>query len=160
SDGARPLIDTIAEGMADASRGSPAIRAAARRCGNSTSVLRDPEFWRAAVLEATRLAGLLHDMAHPAVIASKMSQIAAPVRPLSPCEPTERDLCRQTVNAFGHRLLAAPFNRGRLPDSKGLAPGDAQACAEVFMQSHSLRAGYAIIRLAEEACRVWQLGAF
>jgi hypothetical protein len=160
AEGTISLVDVIAPRMADASLGSPAIRATARRCGNSTEVLRDPGFWKAAILETIRLAGLLHDMAHPAVIASRMSRIAAPVRPLSPFEPTERDLCRQTVAAFGHRLMASPFNRGELPDSKGLAPQDAEACANVFMQSHSLRAGYAIIRLAEEADRVWQLGPF
>lgn len=160
ADGSMPLLDSVARGLANCSLGSPAIRAAARRCGNAPERLEDPEFWEAAVIETIRLAGLLHDMAHPAIIASKMSRIAAPVRPLAPFEPTEKILSAQSVAAFGHRLLAAPFNRGELPDSRGLSPDDAEACAEVFTHSHSLRAGYAIIRLAEDADRIWQLGPF
>jgi hypothetical protein len=160
ADGSTPFIDVVARGMASCSIGSPAIRAAARRCGIAQETLNDPAFWRAAVLDAVRIAGLLHDMAHPAVIASKMSRIAAPVRPLAPFEPTEEELCGHAVSVFGHRLLATPFNRGELPDSKGLAKADAEACADVFLQSHSLRAGYAIIRLADDADRVFQLNHF
>jgi hypothetical protein len=99
-------------------------------------------------------------MAHPAVVASRMARIAAPLRPLAPFEPTEEDLCRHAVSMFGHRLLAAPFNKGELPDSKGLSEGDADVAAEIFLGSHSLRAGYAIVRLADEAGRVWQLSPF
>jgi hypothetical protein len=160
ADGSTPFIDHVARGLASCTLGSPAIRAAARRSGLAAETLRSPAFWKAAVLESVRLGGLLHDMAHPAMIASRMSRIAAPVRPIAPFEPTEEELCRHTVSVFGHRLLAAPFNRGELPDSKGLAPDDADACASVFQQSHSLRAGYAIIRLADEADRVWQLSPF
>jgi hypothetical protein len=160
ADGSVPLVDSIARGMASGALGARALRAAARRCGNSAQTLRDPAFWRAAVIETVRLAGLLHDMGHPAVIASRMSRIAAPVRPIAPFEPTERDICRHTVSAFGCRLVASPFNRGELPDEKGLAPADAEACAAVFLHSHSLRAGYALVRLAEEADRIWQLSPF
>src|SRR6185503_7359722 len=101
--------DTIARGLAEGSLGSPAIRAAARRAGNSGAVVRDPLFWRSAVIEAVRLGGLLHDMAHSAVIASRFSRIAASVRPPAPFEPTEEEVCRHTVAAFDHRLLASPF---------------------------------------------------
>jgi hypothetical protein len=160
ANGGEPAVAWVARDLASGARGSPAIRAAARRAGVSAAKLREEEFWRSAMTESVRLAGLLHDMSHPAVIASALSRIAASVQPASRFEPSEEETCRRAVVAFGHRLLASPWNRGELPDVKGLLPEDAQICAAVFRNSHSLRAGHAIVGFAAEAARIWQLSPF
>jgi hypothetical protein len=154
------LLDQVSRGLASQEMGDPRLRVAARRAGIRDAALRTPEFWKSAVLETTRLAGLLHDMAYPDVMAAKVERAAKPVRPRAPFEPGVDDTCRNAVAMFQHHLLASPFHGGKLPGPDGIQGTERQIAASVFRESHSLRAGYSLLRILEDARRVGEVTPF
>lgn len=160
ADNGRPLLDRLGVALASPKANAPHLRIAARRAGIPEEDLVKPELWRAAVLETTRLASLLHDMAYPDVMAVKVEGAARPVRPRAPFEPGVRDTCRNAVDSFQHHLLAAPFYRGKIPGAGGIEERDRDIAAAVFEHSHSLRAGYSLLRILDDARRIGALTPF
>jgi hypothetical protein len=154
------LLDRVSASLAEPRPETAHLRTTARRAGVPESSLADSDFWRAAVLETTRLAGLLHDMAYPDVMSVKVERAAKPVRPRAPFEPGLEDTCRNAVAWMQHHLVAAPFYRSHLPGPEGIQPKDREMAAAVFKDSHSLRAGYAILRILDDARRVGALSPF
>ena len=155
--GKRPLLDRVARDLARGTLGKKAIRTAARRCGNWKL---DEDFWRSAVVETTRIAGLLHDMAYPDVMAVKVDRAAKPVRPRAPFEPGLEDTCRNAVAHLQHHLVASPFHGGSLPSSDGIGESSRRIAETVFRESHSLRAGYSLLRILEDARRTGAMAPF
>jgi hypothetical protein len=156
----KTLLDQVSEALVSGDLGHPRLRNAARRLGIRDADLGKSEFWKAAVLETTRLAGLLHDMAYPDVMAAKVERAAKPVRPRAPFEPGLEDTCRNAVAMLQHHLLASPFHRGKLPGPDGIQEDERQIAASVFRESHSLRAGYSLLRILEDARRVGEVTPF
>lgn len=154
----RLLIDRVAKGLSNRTFGTPALRLAARRAGVTEEQLADPRFWRAAVLDAVRIAGLLHDLAYPDDMAGKVASAAAPVRPRVPFEPSPFETARHAVAAMEDRLSMIPFSQGRLRDR--LDPKDREAAEIAYSISHSPRAAYAMLRMQEGADRVARLSPF
>ncbi|HEX2572230.1 MAG TPA: hypothetical protein VH877_21985 [Polyangia bacterium] len=158
----RPLIHRVAEGLSTGRLGTDALRMAARRFGNEETTLHDPAFWRDAVLEATKLAGLLHDLAYPSMMASKVLKAAAPVHALLPLPmgtPDTTDTLARAVARLGSRLLTSPFRGGALGNGP-LSSEAAAVCAHVLEMSHSLRAGLAILEYGAHSDEVWRLSPF
>lgn len=168
TDATGTLLDRIATALADPTTEAPHLRKAARRAGVADACLSERAFWRAAVLVTTRLAGLLHDMAYPDVMSAKVERAAKSVHPRTPFEPALDDTCRHAVAWMQHHLVAAPFNsgdhrgkhRGDLPGPEGIKQADRDMAVAVFEESHSLRAGYAILRILDDARRVGSLTPF
>lgn len=164
----RPLIARVAEGLSAGTLGTEALRMAARRFGNAEATLHTPDFWRDAVLEATKLAGLLHDLAYPsamAMMASKVLKAAAPVHALQPLAPfpmgtaDTTDTLTRAVARLGSRLVTNPF-RGGVLGSRPLLSEAAAVCAHVLEMSHSLRAGLSILEYGAYSDEVWRLSPF
>ncbi|WP_438025440.1 hypothetical protein [Sorangium sp. So ce233] len=160
SEGGQSLLDRVVIMLASPRTDARHLRISARRAGVPEADLEEPEFWRAAVLETTRLAGLLHDMAYPDVMAVKVERAARPVRPRAPFEPGLEDTCRNAVTWLQHHLVAAPFYRSDLPGPDGIETRDRDIAAAVFKESHSLRAGYSLLRILDDARRVGALTPF
>ncbi len=153
-----PLIERIAPGLADRSLGSAALRQAARRVGVEESALASPAFWRAAVLEAVRLAGLLHDLAYPSIMAGSYvgpnAAVTSPL-PLTTLETSAHDLAL----AYGDRLIASQYHRGTLPPRAADGP-ERVVFAEHLRKSHAVQAGVRLLQFAREADRLWRLTPF
>lgn len=148
-----PLIERVARDMASGTKDSATLRMAARRCGIREGDITSESFWRSAVLETVRIAGLLHDLAYPDVMAAKVERAAKPVRPRASFEPTVDETCRHAVEMFQSHLLASPFHQGKLPGRQGLSKEAFDIAAEVFLESHSLRGGYALLQMLDVARR-------
>jgi hypothetical protein len=148
------LLGQISRGLASQELGAPRLRNAARRLGIPDADLKKAAFWSSAVLETTRLAGLLHDMAYPDVMAAKVERAARPVRARAPFEPGLDDTCRNAVAMLQHHLVASPFHEGKLPGPDGIEERERRIAESVFRESHSLRAGYGILRILEDSRRV------
>ena len=153
-----PLIDRLGDGLARRELGSAALRQAARRLGNSDADLADPAFWRAAVLEAVRLAGLLHDLAYPSIMAgSYVGPHAAVTSPLPLV--TLETAANELALAYGDRLIASQYHRGTLP----ARPSDGVERAVFALhlrKSHAVQAGVRLLQFAHEADRIWRLTPF
>jgi hypothetical protein len=153
-----PLIERIAPGLADRSLGSAALRQAARRVGVEESALASSAFWRAAVLEAVRLAGLLHDLAYPSIMAGSYvgpnAAVTSPL-PLTTLETSAHDLAL----AYGDRLIASQYHRGTLPPRAADGP-ERVVFAEHLRKSHAVQAGVRLLQFASEADRLWRLTPF
>ena len=158
--GGETLLYQVAQGLASQNLGDRRFRNLARRVGICDAHLRTHKFWEAAVRETTRLAGLLHDMAYPDVMAAKVERAAKPVRPRASFEPGVEDMCRNAVSMFQHHLLASPFHGGKLPGPDGIQEKERRIAASVFRESHSLRAGYSLLRILEDARRVGEVTPF
>lgn len=155
---AAPLIDQIGAGLAAGTLGSAALRQAARRAGNSEAVLRDPAFWREAVTESIRLAGLLHDLAYPSIMAAKyVSPAAAVTDPLG--SGLDARSAHQLSGAFEDRLLASQFHGGEFPH-RGLSNEARDAFAVLLTTSHAVQAGVRILQFGAAADRMWRLTPF
>lgn len=153
--GGRPLVDVIAAKMADFEWGAPWLRAAARRAGVPESELRNPQFWRAVVLEATRTACLLHDLAYPAQMVGKVGRAARVAEPWV-ATPEHHDFdVGAALEQWMDRLLAVPFGGG--PTAR-LLPEEARKRMYTMLDtSHSLQAGVRIHQWAAEADRIARL---
>ncbi len=158
--GGETLVERLGRALSEPRTGHRTLRCAARRAGVREEELERPAFWEAAVMETARLAGLLHDMAYPDVMAAKVERAARPVRPRAPFEEGLDDTCRNAVAMFQHHLVASPFYRGRLPGVEGIEEGDWRVAAAVFQFGHSLRAGYSVLRILDNARRVGVLTPF
>lgn len=151
ADGTGLPIDSVARGLADWSFGTPALRVAARRAGVPEADLKTPAFWRDAVLDAVRIAGLLHDLAYPDDMAGKVATAATAVRPRVPFEAAGTETARHAVAAMQDRLCLIPFSRGALVDR--LDVPDRKAAQAAYAISHSPRAAYAMLRMQEASDR-------
>jgi hypothetical protein len=153
-----PMIDTVAARLADREMGSGALRRTALRLGNDERFLRDPLFWKQAVLEATRLACLLHDLAYPSIMAGKyVTPAAAITDPIGPSGDERAHLAQRALGHAEDHLLMLPFLESD-PDEerRRSAQGDA-AFVGMLLTSHSLQAGMRILQFGAEADRVWRL---
>ncbi len=155
-----PLIVSVARELAAGNKGSATLRKAARRCGNREEEIKTESFWRCAILETVRIAGLLHDVAYPDVMAASVESAARPVRPRASFEPTVDETCRHAVAMFQHHLLASPFHQGELPGPDGITKRAQDIAAKVFLKSHSLRGGYAMLQMLDDARRSGPVTAF
>jgi len=148
------LIDRIAAQLADCGQESVALRRAALRLGNEARSLRDPRFWRQAVLEATRLACLLHDMAYPSIMAGKyVTPAAAITDPIGPPGDERAHLTQRALTLAEGRLLMEPF----LGEDAATRRQGQEAFVEMALTSHSLQAGLRILQLGLEVDRIWRL---
>ncbi|MBK7534649.1 MAG: hypothetical protein IPI49_04585 [Myxococcales bacterium] len=152
------LIDAIAGRLASRQAGSNALRRAARRLGNDEQALREPAFWRQAVLEATRLACLLHDLAYPSIMAGTyVTPAAAITDPIGPPGDERAHLAQRALGLAEDHLLMAPFlDSDADQPAKHSQRGDA-AFVKMVLTSHSLQAGLRILQFGAEADRVWRL---
>lgn len=156
------LVDRAARELARGELGCPALRQAARRCGNDEDRLGDPAFWRAVVLEATRIAGLLHDLAYPSIMAGKYVHPTASIAdPLAMFALGPHEAAARVLDRFGDRLIAIPFFGYEIAESSRDAPGPGhRVFAELVLGSHSLQAGARILQFAADADRRWRLTPF
>ncbi len=155
----RPLIDRVALGLAHRTLGSPAIRAAARRLGNDESSLGTAEFWRAAVLESCRLAGLLHDMAYPAQMATTIGEATEVANAFASFQPGLDDTRLRAIQFVQSTLLGAPFGNAALFGSKPTGIG-AEVFERILARSHSLQAGVSLLDFRARCDGAWRLSAF
>lgn len=152
------LTDAVAGRLARREAGSASLRRAAFRLGNDEDTLRSPEFWKQAVLEATRLACLLHDLAYPSIMSGKyVTPAAAITDPIGAPEDERAHLAHRALRFADGHLLMAPF----LDTDPVMGPvrterGDA-AFTELALTSHSLQAGLRILQFSAEADRQWRL---
>lgn len=151
--------DWIATRLASGEMGSDVLRCAARRLGNPEEDLEKPAFWRYAMLEALKLAGLLHDMAYPSIMARKVLHAAEPANAFSPYEVHPEHAHRRAFEAIARTLVGVPFAKRRLPDPD-LGAEAREICEYVLAESHSLQAGVSILRLRDQADRAWRLDPF
>lgn len=158
ADGERPLIERVAKGLADRTFGTAALRVAARRAGVTEEELGREDFWRDAVFDAVRIAGLLHDMAYPDDMAGKVARAAGPVRPRVPFEPADGETARHAIAAMDGCLSLIPFSRGKL--AAALSDADRRAAEAAYSISHAPRAAYAILRMQQASDRVVRLRPF
>jgi hypothetical protein len=154
-----PAMEWIARRLASREMGSDVLRCAARRLGNPEEDLEKPAFWRYAMLEALKLAGLLHDMAYPSIMARKVLHAAEPANAFSPYEVHPEHAHRRALAAISRTLVGVPFAKGRLPDPD-LEAEARDVCALVLAESHSLQAGVSILRLRDQADHAWRLDPF
>ncbi len=158
----QPAITWIAQDLANGKLGSRALRTMARRCGNAEvdDPARSERFWHDALIETVRIAGLLHDLAYPDVMAAKVERAAMPARSRAPFEPSVDDTCRHATAMLQHHLVAIPFNKGELAPQQGLDEDARRIVASVFEHSHSLRAGYTLLRILDDAKRTGPMTPF
>jgi hypothetical protein len=158
----KPAISWIARDLAERRLGSRALRTLARRCGNHE--VDDPKhserFWHDALIETVRIAGLLHDLAYPDVMAAKVERAAMPARSRAPFEPSVEDTCRHATAILQHHLVAIPFHHGELAPPEGLDEASQRVVASIFKESHSLRAGYTLLRILDDAKRTGAMTPF
>lgn len=155
SAGGKVWLDRFAEELATRKVGMPALRAVARRCGLTELELEKPETWRLALLETVRLAGLLHDLAYPDVMADKVDAVAHPTALDGLAgDPTSNQALPRRVTSG--RLLTAPFT-GCAVSNDGLLNADHDAFLAAYELSHAPRAGCVILSLADERDRTWRL---
>jgi hypothetical protein len=155
----QPAAVWAARQLADGELGCEALRCTARRLGNSEESIKKPDFWRYAMLEAMKLAGLLHDMAYPSIMARKVLRAVEPANAFYPFEVQPAHALDRALAAVSRTLAGAPFNRGKLPDST-LAGEDREICAQVLEESHSLQAAVSILGFRDQADRYWRLDPF
>ena len=152
------LVDAIAQRMATREAGSNTLRRAALRLGNHERELRDPEFWRQAVLEATRLACLLHDLAYPSIMAGKyVTPAAAITDPIGPPGDERAHLAQRALGLAEDHLLMAPFLASEEHEPAKRSPQGDDAFVDMVLTSHSLQAGLRILQFGAEADHVWRL---
>ncbi len=149
----KPLVDVIAEGLADRTLGASWLRAAARRLGVTQTELESPTFWRPVVLEATRCACLLHDLAYPHKMAQKVDKATGITAAWS--QPTAgAPLGAALLESLDQRLVAVPFGGG---SGRTLDAPAHQWIAALAVESHSLQAGLRILQWTDAADRVGRL---
>lgn len=146
-------LDWVAEGLASATLGDERLRGTARRLGVSDGDLQRPAFWRDALVLSLRLAGLLHDMAYPQLMALKVRHAAAPVNALAPYELPTSASVERALEAIEGTLVAWPFADLLGEPARGV-------CREVLAESHSLQAGVALLEARAHADRLWRLTPF
>lgn len=152
------LIDHVAEHLATRQAGSDALRRAARRLGNDERELRDPQFWRQAVLEASRLACLLHDLAYPSIMAGKyVTPAAAITDPIGPPGDERAHLAQRALGLAEDHLLMAPFLDSEEDQPAKRSPHGDDAFVAMALTSHSLQAGLRILQFGAQADRMWRL---
>lgn len=153
-----PLIERIARRLARHEIGSDALRRTALRLGNDRRALRDPQFWKHAVLEATRLACLLHDLAYPSIMAGKyVAPAAAITDPLGPPDDERAHLAQRALAGADSHLLMLPFLEQRGDGTLRRCPAGDAAFVKLAITSHSLQAGLRILQFGAEADRQWRL---
>jgi hypothetical protein len=158
--GGNALINQVAKGLATGEFGSDAIRGAARWCRVSEKDLEDPAFWKAAVLESVRIAGLLHDMAYPDTMSASVDDAAKGVRVRSPRQDSEAELARWAVNGLNDHLVMAPFHEGQLPWWRSMSDDSRRVAEILFQQSHSLRGAHSLLQFMGLTHRIAPLDPF
>lgn len=152
------LIDRVAGDLAKQQAGTEALRRAALRLGNDRSALRKEAFWKQAVLEATRLACLLHDLAYPSIMAGKyVAPAAAITDPLGPPDDERAHLAQRALAGADGHLLMLPFLEQRGDGTLRRCPAGDAAFVKLAITSHSLQAGLRILQFGAEADRQWRL---
>jgi hypothetical protein len=152
-----PLVDKVAEGLAKGVLGTlPALRQTARRLGITEEELGKEEFWKGIVLEATRIGGLLHDLAYPADLAWKLEHHAEPTM-LGQGPPGEAAVDQWLIDGIGTHLVAAVFSRGKLPERGRLTGEDAQMARKMLHKSHSVMAAVRLLQFVKQADELWRL---
>ncbi len=149
-----PGIVWIARDLASGRLGSRALRRAARRAGCSESDLVTDGFWREALLEALKTAGLLHDLAYPSQMASKVRHVSAPADPFAAFALTSEPAVTRTLRLLDDTLVGTPFTRG---DLRPLEDDERDVARRLLGRSHSLQAGAYILERSRESERTWRL---
>jgi hypothetical protein len=157
SRGGVAALDWIAQQLAEGSMGSDTLRAAALGCGNRAEDLKESGFWRHAVYEATRLAGLLHDMAYPDIMAAKVGKAASHAHGDTPYAQASRQEAERAIAWMRRNLVMSPFQRGRMPGPLPLADTSRRVAERLFMTSHSLRGAHTLLGFMELRHRVSEL---
>lgn len=152
------LIDAVATRLARREAGSALLRQTALRLGNDEATLRSPAFWKQAVLEATRLACLLHDLAYPSIMSGKyVTPAAAITDPIGAPNDERGHLARHALRLAEDRLLMAPFLERDPEQARARSAKGDDAFTEMVLTSHSLQAGLRILQFGAEADRIWRL---
>lgn len=152
------LIDAVAGRLARREAGSASLRRTASRLGNDEDALRSPEFWKQAVLEATRLACLLHDLAYPSIMSGKyVTPAAAITDPIGAASDERGHLARHSIRLAEDRLLMAPFLASDPEEKRARGAKGDDAFTEMVLTSHSLQAGLRILQFGADADRIWRL---
>lgn len=152
------LVDAVAARLARREAGSALLRRTALRLGNDEDTLRSPAFWKQAVLEATRLACLLHDLAYPSIMSGKyVTPAAAITDPIGAPNDEREHLARHSLRLAEGRLLMAPFLSSDPEQRQTRSTKGDDAFTEMVLTSHSLQAGLRILQFGAEADRIWRL---
>lgn len=152
-----PLVDRVAEGLAKGNLGTlPALRQTARRLGITEEELESEVFWKSIVLEATRIGGLLHDLAYPTDLAWKLEHHVEPTM-MAQGLPGEAAVDQWLIDGIGSHMVAAIFSRGQLPDRGRLTGDDARMAKMMLRKSHSIMAAVRLLQFAKQADELWRL---
>lgn len=146
---------TLGRWMAAGKVGSSVLRQAALRLGVSRAQLADPDFWYDCLRETLRIAGLLHDMAYPAMLGGYVRRATGAADPLFPYQADHSQAAAKILETIDGTLVAAVFDADRSVD---LRRYPIQPILElVLAKSHSLQAGANLLQYRRVADRAWRL---
>ena len=145
----------LAAKLAAAELGLPVLRQAARRLGVTAAELSSPDFWHEALHQALKIAGLLHDMAYPALLSGYLRRAAGAADPLSPFGADHAVATAKTLEAIDGTLVGAIFDGDR--DERLRCRELQPICEYILEKSHSLQAGANLLHYRRHADRAWRL---
>lgn len=147
--------EVLCQRLADGKVGAPVLRQAARRLGVTRAELKDPAFWRAALHETLKIAGLLHDMAYPAMLSGYLRRAAGAADPIFPFANDHEAATLKTLELIDGTLVGAVFaaDRSDFIDVRPLL----RHVEHILQKSHSLQAGANLLHYRRKADHTWRL---
>ena len=150
-------LQWIGKEMADGTLGAAELRAAARRHGavevDHPDLQVRADFWSSALRTTLRIAGLLHDMAYPSVMAYKVQKMAEPNSPFPPIDSLHDVRFAEDLELLKSSLAFLPLRGMDSHDEKAVV-------AQLLNTSHSVQGALRVLKYTLEHDRQWRLSAF